>query len=382
MRSESQSHKIDGSEPDKERHDQLSRDIRITGLILFCYSIFCFITLSQVDEIIKTRNVEIPLAEFPIKFSSFLTVGPIVLIIITFYLHLFIWEWKQVLTIRPEKKLPFTFNMENPPAKILSSLIFYVLPPLVLLFFSYRAYIWAIDLFDVWGMAALICFILLGVLWFIHIKNEPQNIIGIIKIPVFVKRWFVFGFMVIGCVLATMAITGRLNKMFPLDLVRSEISGQTIARLNLNNANFYAANIKETIFLETSLKGANLKEAHLEKADLQKVNLSGANCEYTKFEGANLKGANLNGADLRKANLDGVNLQFAKLVGANLSNASLIGAIIKGTNLKNVTNLTCDQLISAKVQNKISIGSKTKFTHLPNSLDIIWNEDGSLRDCY
>ena len=58
---EPESPQNEGVNPDKERHDQLSRDIRVTGLILFAYSIFCFITLSQVDEIIKTRNVDIPL---------------------------------------------------------------------------------------------------------------------------------------------------------------------------------------------------------------------------------------------------------------------------------------------------------------------------------
>ena len=101
--------------PDEKRHDHLSRDIRVTGLTLLAYSIFCFVTLSQVDEIIKTRNVEIPLADFPVKFSSFLAAGPLVLIIITFYLHLFIWEWERIRSVTPEKKLPVTFNMENLP---------------------------------------------------------------------------------------------------------------------------------------------------------------------------------------------------------------------------------------------------------------------------
>ena len=297
-----------------------------------------------------------------------------VLIVITFYLHLFIWEWKRIQTIKPEKKLPFTFNMENPLAKTLSSLIFYILPPVVLLFFSYRAYVWAIDLIDVWGMAAFICFVLMGLLWFMHIKNEPSKVSGIARSSLIVKRWFVFGFIVTGCSLATMAMSGKLNKMFPLDLVRSDISGQTIARLNLNNANLFAANIKETIFLETSLKGANLKEANLERADLQKVNLSGANCQKTNFEGANLKRVNLKGANLIRSNLDGVNLQFTNLKGANLSGASLNGTIILGTNMTDVTNLTCEQLKAAKVQKK-----RTRF---PKSLDIIWNVDGSMKDCY
>jgi len=95
---------------DKERHDHLSRDIRITGLVLLIYSIFCFVTLSQVDEIIKTRNVEIPLSDYQIKFSSFLVVGPLALVVITFYLHLFIWEWERVTSVTPERKLPVTWG--------------------------------------------------------------------------------------------------------------------------------------------------------------------------------------------------------------------------------------------------------------------------------
>jgi hypothetical protein len=367
---------------DKERHDQLSRDIRLTGIVLYTYSIFCFVTLSQVDEIIKTRNIEIPLAEFPIKFSSFLTVGPVVLLIITFYLHLFIWEWKSIRTIKPGKKLPFTFNMENPPAKMLSNVIFYILPPLVLLFFSYRAYVWAIDLIDIWGMAALICFGVLGVIWFFHIEKEPSRNFWNTLFPLKIRQGFVLGYVVIGCVVSVLAITGKLNQMFPLDLVRAELSEQKVARLNLNNANFFAANLKDTTFLQTSLQGANLEQADLERADLQRVNLKEAKFRNANLHGANLKRANLREANLRAANLEEANLEMVDLRDANLGRANLKGAIIVATNLTGAKNLTCEQLKSADVQKFLQFGSKKRETRLPMSLEIIWDADGKIKECF
>ena len=367
---------------DKERHDQLSRDIRLTGLVLFAYSIFCFVTLSQVDEIIKTRNVEIPLAEFPIKFSSFLTVGPVILIIITFYLHLFIWEWKRIRTIKPGKKLPFTFNMENPPAKMLSNVIFYILPPLVLIFFSYRAYVWAIDLIDVWGVAALICFGVLGVIWFLHIEKEPSKKFWDTLFPLKIRQGFVLGYVVIGCVVSVLAITGKLNQMFPLDLVRAELSEQKVARLNLNNANLYAANIKDTSFLQTSLQGANLEQADLEGADLQRINLKEAKLRKGNLRGANLNRANLRGANLHGANLEGANLEMVELQEANLKGANLKGAIIVATNLTGAKNLTCEQLKSATVLKDLLVGSKKRETRLPISLEIFWDMNGKIKDCF
>lgn len=374
------------SEPEpgaeEKRHDQLSRDIRVTGLTLLAYSIFCFVTLSQVDEIIRTRNVEIPLADFPIKFSSFLTAGPVVLIIIAFYLHLFIWEWEKDRSVAMERKLPFTFNMENLAAQILSGLIFYILPPVVLLFFSYRAYVWAVDLIDIWGIAAFLSFAGLGLLFWKHTVNRVSKIPGVKKRSLYARRILVTGFVFIGCSLSALAVSGGLNRLFPLDLVRADLSGLKIAQLNLNNANLLAANLKEAIFLRTSLKGANLSDANLEKADLAGINLKGANLNKANLKGANLEKAKLNKVNFRRANLEGANLRRARFNGASLKKANLHGALIAGTGMAEVINLTCKQLNSANVFSDYAYGSKKYQTLLPKYLEITRDSAGGLKECF
>ncbi len=81
------------------------------------------------------------------------------------------------------------------------------------------------------------------------------------------------------------------------------------------------------------LRFANAWQAFLAKANLEQVNLSGANLIETNFQSAHFVGANLNGADLLSANLDDASLDDASLRGANLVVASLIDARLRNADL-------------------------------------------------
>ena len=69
------------------------------------------------------------------------------------------------------------------------------------------------------------------------------------------------------------------------------------------------------------------------------LDLSGAFARRTDFSGANLQDANLSEADLTNAILRNANLR-----GANLK-----GTILRGADLRNVRNLTKDQLEEAVI---------------------------------
>jgi hypothetical protein len=116
------------------------------------------------------------------------------------------------------------------------------------------------------------------------------------------------------------------------------LSGETLDRIDLEQANLAKVNLKQAL-----LRAANLKRVNLEGADL-----TDANVEQTKFHGANLSRAlftratlykaefykaTLHQADLRQANLLAASLHKADLQGADLRDADLREATLVQTNL-------------------------------------------------
>jgi uncharacterized protein YjbI with pentapeptide repeats len=69
------------------------------------------------------------------------------------------------------------------------------------------------------------------------------------------------------------------------------------------------------------------------------LDLSGARVRRTNLSHANLTGANLSHADLTGANLRG----------ANLAGAILTGTILRGADLRDVKNLTKEQIAAAVI---------------------------------
>ena len=79
------------------------------------------------------------------------------------------------------------------------------------------------------------------------------------------------------------------------------------------------------------LKDARLSRVDLRKVDLRNAQLSGATLVEVKMQGADLRGA-----DLRTANLD---------------RAKMEGADLRGVDLTTTTGLTCEQIMSATIDN-------------------------------
>lgn len=67
------------------------------------------------------------------------------------------------------------------------------------------------------------------------------------------------------------------------------------------------------------------------------------------LSGAKIRRTNLSHANLTRANLSHADLTGADLRGANLSGAVLAGTILRGADLRDVTNLTKEQLAVAVV---------------------------------
>lgn len=126
----------------KARHDELSRDIRKTAMVLLTYCFFCFLTLGQSDEVIvsATAMLKIPFASTEISPRTFLWAGPLILILLSAYLHVFIREHNKITSIDPKDKLPYIFNLDNLFTKGLTVFTFYLLPGIIMLAFAMKVY--------------------------------------------------------------------------------------------------------------------------------------------------------------------------------------------------------------------------------------------------
>ena len=67
------------------------------------------------------------------------------------------------------------------------------------------------------------------------------------------------------------------------------------------------------------------------------------------LSGAKVRRTNLSRANLTRANLSHADLTGADLRGANLAGAILTGTILRGADLRDVINLTKEQLASAVI---------------------------------
>jgi uncharacterized protein YjbI with pentapeptide repeats len=76
------------------------------------------------------------------------------------------------------------------------------------------------------------------------------------------------------------------------------------------------------------------------------------------LSGAHVRRTNLSNANLTRANLSHADLTGANLRGANLSDAILTGTILRGADLRDVRNLTKQQLADAVVDDTTILPSQ------------------------
>tara|TARA_Y100001936_G_C15796144_1_gene519053 strand:- start:177 stop:587 length:411 start_codon:yes stop_codon:yes gene_type:complete len=119
---------------------------------------------------------------------------------------------------------------------------------------------------------------------------------------------------------------------------------------------------KEIEKSKNNLKGADLCNAKLMKAKLNEACLEDADLTAAYLIKADLTKANLSGADLTQAVLS-----EADLSGADLDRTELTDTFLNGANLKDVNNLTCDQ---------IELAIYDKDTIFPDYITIKWSSDG------
>jgi hypothetical protein len=124
-------------------HQETSAAIRRILLALIAFSFFCTFTLLGAPDIELVRpgsqiSVPIPFGSYSMSFMVFLTVGPIVLLGITVYLHVFLQHWRTLQVVPQTQRVPYLFNLPYRSSRVISQLLFYWLTPLILLVFYWK----------------------------------------------------------------------------------------------------------------------------------------------------------------------------------------------------------------------------------------------------
>jgi uncharacterized protein YjbI with pentapeptide repeats len=304
-------------DPDEwhRQHDEISQTVLHIMGTLIATCLFCLLTLGAPDvSLISTdATIRIPVANTDISYTGFLLFGPIILIGLTFYLHVFLEQLFYLAPASDRYPLPFLFNLPRREARLLSRLILYWMVPAILAVFTWKALPRVeAPLLVIMTSATIAIVIGLQIRHFPRPTGSPLPFHARIFL---VTLWLVWA-SALGVLLLQFAqlmrpvllqTTGTSTLLLPsrsLNLYNAQLNNKDLSRLNLSYANLRKANLKES----------DLEDTTLAYADLRKADLSGANLTAVDFRNADLRGAILSDANLRRADLREVKIDdFTKM---------------------------------------------------------------------
>jgi Pentapeptide repeats (8 copies) len=290
--------------------DETATQVTRIGLTFLGTAAFCLLSLLSPDSALLggSEKINVPLAG-PVSFFGFMLLGPAVLILLRVYLQIYAEHSDRLDRLARSVSLvraPTLVPLQNSLIRLFSGLIFYMLLPVAMMLFAWKAAV-----FPAWGLG------LFGI--------AVAAIASHVMLPFSRFSWRLRGLLSVS---AAIIAGGVMLGFGPLqhrqfDLVHANLSGQWLLRKDLSKANLIGANLREANLFGANLSEASLSEANLIGANLREANLIGANLSEASLSGANLVAAKLGGADLSYANLSGANLGYANLRDANLIGADL-----------------------------------------------------------
>jgi uncharacterized protein YjbI with pentapeptide repeats len=312
---------------DKASDETAAQVVRIM-LAFVGTAAFCLLSLASPDSGLLTsdQKLNVPGAG-PVSFFGFMLLGPAVLIVLRIYLQIYVEHsdrLDRVAQRMPVARAPTLAPFKNPLIRVFSGFTFYLLLPVTMLLFAWKA-----GVFPIWGSGLL--FVAAGVIA-IHAMLPLRRI-----------SWRTRALLSMGvAILAGGVIYGFGPPRRAFELSHANLSGAWLrdddlldahlSSANLSGADLSNAHLDNAHLNSANLSGANLSNAHLGHAHLSSASLSGANLSLANLSNADLDQANLSGAHLRDANLGHAHLNSADLSGADLSSADLSGADLIAAN--------------------------------------------------
>jgi hypothetical protein len=241
--------------------DETAAQVSRIGVTFLGTAAFCLLSLLSPDSALLGGNekINVPLAG-PVSFFGFMLLGPMVLILLRIYLQIYVehgGRLDRLVRRMSVVRAPTLMPLKNPLIRVFSGFTFYLLLPVTMLLFAWKAAV-----FPIWG-SGLLC---AG--------------IGVIAshITLLLRR-----------------VSWRLRALLSV-IVILLVAGGLVAE------GIWHCWLPRRPF---DLFHANLSDRVLHWEDFRGANLSGANLSGADLFGVNLSGADLMGADLRRANLSG-----------------------------------------------------------------------------
>lgn len=347
--------------------DETATQVTRIGLTFLGTSAFCLLSLLSPDSALLggSERINVPFAG-PVSFFGFMLLGPTVLIVLRIYLQISVEHSERLERLARSMSIaraPMLVPLQNPLIRYFSGLIFYLLLPLTMLLFAWKAAVFA-----AWGSG------LLGVAAAVAASH--------LMLPFKKFSWRSKALLSTGAAIVVLAmIVGSGPVHRPFNLFRANLSGQWLVGEDLRGAHLTGANLRDAYLNRANLTGAYLNGANLTDAYLNLTNLTGASLIQANLSGAHLFTADLTGADLSAADLHGTDLRstylsHANLGGSRLYRAILRGALLGGTNLSGA-DLSGADLRSADLsgtenltQEQLDKACGNAYTKLPGGLTL------------
>lgn len=136
----------------------------------------------------------------------------------------------------------------------------------------------------------------------------------------------------------------RETKMVGTDLTRAIMTRVNISESILTRANLSKVDGGRMVLHDVELTDSSFEKAELFRADFSRSNLTNANLNKTELGRANFSESNLTGAQITFTNLARANFKDAILVGTDLGRSWTYLTQFEGVDLSQVSNLSQQQL--------------------------------------
>ena len=99
----------------KRQHDETSRTILQVLVAIVTFSFFCLVSLGTPDVSLLAGNatIKLPFVNTDVSFVYFLFLGPVTLIALTIYLHIFVGYHSLLSASQNGRGLPHVFNLQG-----------------------------------------------------------------------------------------------------------------------------------------------------------------------------------------------------------------------------------------------------------------------------
>ena len=233
--------------------------LTLVGTAVFC--LLSLLTTSDSSPLVSNEKISVPFAG-PVSFLGFLLLGPALLIILRIYLQIYVEHERRLDRIArwiSAARAPTVAPDKNPLMRIFIGVAFYLLLPLVML-----AFVWKAAAFSYWGTALLVV---------------AAAVIAM-HLMLLLRRWSWRRRAVLSLLVAAI-LTGGLISSFgpwqrPFYLFRANLSDQWLTEIDLKDAILVYANLTDANLTRAKLAGANLIRANLSGANLTRAILTGA----------------------------------------------------------------------------------------------------------